>query len=66
MIVLSRVAKPRTSRWLNIVAGAVMTLIQSATLLVGTPAMYYVSFSVIEIACTSLIVWTAWRWRVEA
>ena len=63
MIVLSRVTKPRTSRWLNIVAGTVMTLVQSATLLIGTPAMYYAFFSVIEIACTALIVWYAWKWK---
>jgi hypothetical protein len=65
MIVLSRVARPRASRWLNIVAGAVMTIVQSATLLVGTPAMYYAFFSVIEIACTALIVWYAWHWRTS-
>lgn len=62
MIVLSRVTTQRTSRWLNIVAGAVMTVVQTATLLAGTPAMYYAFFSVIEIACTALIVWYAWKW----
>ena len=65
MIILSRVTAPRTSRWLNIVAGSVMTLVQTATLLVGTPTMYYAFFSVIEIACTALIVWHAWRWHTS-
>ncbi len=63
MIVLSRLTKPRTSRRLNIAAGAVMTAVQSATLFLGTPTMYYVFFSVIEIATTCFIVWLAWRWR---
>ena len=63
MTVLSRVTKLRTSRWLNIIAGTVMTIVQSATLLIGTPAMYYAFFSVIEIACTALIVWYAWKWK---
>ena len=63
MIVLSRLTKPRTSRWLNIVAGSVMTIVQSATLFLGTPTMYYAFFSVIEIATTGFIVWLAWRWR---
>ncbi len=65
MIVLSRVTKLRTSRWLNIIAGTVMTIVQSATLLIGTPAMYYAFFSVIEIACTALIVWYAWKWKTR-
>lgn len=62
MIVLSRLAKPKTSRWLNIAAGTIMTIVQAATLFAGTPAMYYAFFSTIEIACTSLIVWYAWKW----
>jgi hypothetical protein len=66
MIVLSRITNERTSRRLNIVAGTVMTLVQSATLVLGTPAMYYVFFSAIEIACTALIVWYAWKWRAPA
>jgi threonine/homoserine/homoserine lactone efflux protein len=63
MIVLSRLTKPRTSRRLNIAAGSVMTVVQSATLFLGTPTMYYVFFSVIEIAGTCLIVWLAWKWH---
>lgn len=64
MTLVSRLAKPRANRWLNIAAGAFMTLVQSATLLVGTPAMYYVFASVVEISCTSFIVWSACRWRL--
>jgi len=40
-----------------------MTLVQSATLLLGAPALYYAFFSVIEIAGTALIVRCAWGWR---
>lgn len=63
MIVLSRVLKRQANRWANIAAGSVMTAIQFATLLVARPTMYYAVFSVIEIACTSFIVWYAWNWR---
>lgn len=66
MVVLSRITNERTSRWLNIVAGTVMTVVQSATLLLGNPAMYYVFFSAIEIAGTALIAWSAWKWRAHA
>lgn len=63
MIVLSRLLKHRANRWANIAAGTVMTVVQTATLFSGTPTGYYVFFSVIEISCTALIVWTAWTWR---
>ncbi|GAA0969881.1 hypothetical protein GCM10009550_77040 [Actinocorallia libanotica] len=65
MIVLSRLLKHRANRLANIVVGSVMTVVQTATLFTGSPAAYYVFFSVIEIACTVLIVRCAWTWRVE-
>ncbi len=65
MIVLSRVLKPKASRRANIAAGAFMTVVQIASLFVGSLTMFYAFFSVIEIACTSFIVWYAWNWRVS-
>lgn len=62
MVLLSRVLKYKANRWANIIAGAIMTTVQISSLLVGTPTMYYVFFSIIEITCTSLIVWFAWKW----
>ena len=64
MVLLSRVLAGRPNRWVNIVAGAVMTVVQVASLFAKTPAPYYVFFSVLEIAATSAIVVSAWRWRV--
>ncbi|HEV8049978.1 MAG TPA: DUF6326 family protein [Thermoplasmata archaeon] len=66
MVLLSRVLKYPTNRWVNVLAGALMTGIQAVTLFVGTPTPYYVFFSVIEIATTATIVWFAWMWRVCA
>ncbi len=44
-----------------------MTLVQIATLFVGTSAMYYTYFSIIEIATTATIVWIAFKkWKVDA
>jgi Family of unknown function (DUF6326) len=63
MVLLSSVLPYRANRWANIAAGTIMTAVQSASLFVGTPAPYYVFFSVIEIATTVLIVWFAWNWR---
>ncbi len=63
MVLLSRVLGERSNAWANIVAGGVMTAVQVASLLAKTPALYYVFFSVIEIATTAAIVWLAWRWQ---
>jgi MFS family permease len=62
MVLLSRILKYRASRWASIIAGTIMTAVQILTLFVGTPTIYYVFFSAIEITCTALIVWYAWRW----
>jgi hypothetical protein len=63
MVLLSRVLNYKANRWANIIAGSFMTVIQTLTLFVGAPAMYYLFFSVIEIASTATIVWLAWTWR---
>ena len=62
MIVLSRILKYKVNRFANIIAGAVKTVIIVASMFVGTPTLYYTFFASIEIACTSLIVWYAWKW----
>jgi uncharacterized protein DUF6326 len=61
MILLSRTLGSRASRWANVGAGALMTVVQVATLFAGKPALYYVFFSVIEIGTTAAIVWLAWK-----
>lgn len=63
MVLLSRVLEYSASRWASIIAGTIMTLALPVTLFVAPPTSYYVFFTVIEIACTALIVWYAWRWR---
>jgi hypothetical protein len=62
MVLLSRILKYRPNRWANAIVGAFMVLVQVSTLFIGTPTLYYVFFSAIEIACLLFIVWTAWRW----
>ncbi|MEW5814492.1 MAG: DUF6326 family protein [Spirochaetota bacterium] len=66
MILLSRVLKYRVNRWANIIAGVIHTAAVSLSMFVGTPTLYYVFFAAIEIACTLLIVWYAWKWKPEA
>ncbi|NIM58982.1 MAG: hypothetical protein GTO16_08585 [Candidatus Aminicenantes bacterium] len=62
MVLLSRVLKYRANRWANIIAGAIHTAAVFASMFVGTPAPFYIFFGTIEIACTLLIVWFAWKW----
>jgi hypothetical protein len=64
MILLSRILKYGANRWANLIAGTIMTVVQIASLSFGTsPTGYYVFFSVVEIACTTFVVWYAWKWR---
>jgi uncharacterized protein DUF6326 len=65
MILLAHLLPQRANRWANVVAGAVMTVVQLGTLFAGTPALYYVFFSVIEIGTTAAIVWLAWSRTLE-
>ena len=74
MIVASRLLPFKANRLANIIAGAILTLINGGLTfvppLVGarTPALpEYLFFAVIETVCTSVIVWQAWTWSgVEA
>lgn len=62
MVLLARVLRYRANRWANVVAGALMTAVQVVTLFVGSATVYYVFFSVVEIATTAFIAWYAWTW----
>jgi hypothetical protein len=71
MILLSRTLKPTANRWANVVAGAIET---AAVLLaqfilpifhITATSSYYLFFGAMEVICTSLIVWYAWRWPRE-
>ena len=66
MVLLSKVLNYRANRWTNITAATFMTAVQTLTLVIGVPAPYYVYLSIIEIACTVLIVGYAWKWHTPA
>lgn len=63
MVLLSRILRNKVNSYANITAGTIMTLVQSSTLLVGSPTKYYVFCSTIEIAATLFIIWYAWKWK---
>ena len=74
MILASRLLPFRANRLANIIAGAILTLVNGFLTfvppLVGarTPALpEYLFFATIETVCTSVIIWRAWTWSgVEA
>jgi hypothetical protein len=72
MIVASRLLPFRANRLANIIAGALLTLINGVLTfippLIGqrTPALpEYLFFATIETVCTSVIVWQAWKWSAS-
>ena len=66
MVLLSHVLAPGANRWVNVVAGMIMTLVQIGSLTMGAPTSSYLFFSVFEIAATMAIVGLAWTWRATA
>lgn len=62
MVLLSRVLKYAANRWANIIVGAIHTLSVLLSLFAGTPAPFYIFFAAIEIVCTLVIIWYAWKW----
>jgi len=66
-VLISRIGAHRFARIESIVAGVVMTLVQLATLFIGTATLHYLYFSVIEVATTAAIVWVAARsWKFDS
>src|SRR5918996_257869 len=61
MVFLSLTLKPAVNRWTNIPLGVLYTLVNISNL-IGESWAYYISFGVVEIVLSLLIVWYAWTW----
>jgi len=61
MVFLSLTLKSKVSRWANIIAGVLYTLV-SINNGIGETWIYYLAFVAGEIALSLLIVWYAWKW----
>jgi len=65
MILLSRLLKYKANRCANIIAGSIMTLVQTSSLFAGSAlTLHYIFYSIIEIGCTLFIVWYALKWVI--
>jgi hypothetical protein len=60
MVFLSLVLKPPLNRWLNIVLGAIYTIIMLITM--SGEWAFYIFFGVVEVILTMLVVCYAWKW----
>ena len=61
MVFLSLALKHKVNRWVNIILGVLYTFV-NISLLIGETWVFYISFVVVEIALTLLIVGFAWKW----
>ena len=61
MVFLSLTLKPNLNRWANISLGVLYTVVNISNL-IGETWAYYISFGIVEIVLTLLIVWYAWKW----
>ncbi len=66
MILLSRMLGYRWNRLTNVIAAVLLTIVQLATLFVGTPTLAYAFISAILIATSGGITWYAWNWSEPA
>jgi hypothetical protein len=63
MIFLSLILERKYNRWANIIAGVIKTVAVAGSLMMGSIAMYYAFFVVIEVITTISIVVIAWKWK---
>lgn len=64
MIVLSLLLPARVNRLLNLVLAILYTLVNISNL-VGESWAYYFLFGIAEIAITTYVFFTAWRWPLN-
>jgi hypothetical protein len=61
MVFLSLILKPALNRRANIALGVLYILVNISNL-IGEAWVYYISFGIVELVLTLLIVWNAWKW----
>jgi hypothetical protein len=62
MVFLARLLRYGANRWMNIFAGIITILWVIGG---GSFTLHYIFFATIEIVCSLVIVWFAWKWKPE-
>ena len=67
MIVASLLLKPKSNKWLNIIFGAIFTIMQTLVAFGSITPWYsfYVFLGIVEAILTAVIVWNAYKWPRE-
>jgi len=60
MVFLSRLLKYRANRLINLI-GAFITIVW--VIGGGSITLHYIFFATIEVVCSLVIIWLAWKWR---
>jgi hypothetical protein len=61
MVFLCLTLKAKLNRWVNIILGIFYAAVALANL-IGEIWAYYITFGIVEIVFSLLIVWCAWKW----
>ncbi|MBC7877605.1 MAG: hypothetical protein H7Y59_10590 [Anaerolineales bacterium] len=64
MVFLSLMLNAKANRRVNILFGVLYTLVNISNL-IGETWIYYLLFGVVEIICTGMIIWHAWKWTKQ-
>jgi hypothetical protein len=64
MVFLSLTLKSKVNRRANITLGVLYTAVNIINL-IGETWAFYIFFGIVEIGCTLLIVWNAWKWTKQ-
>jgi hypothetical protein len=64
MVFLSLTLKFKVNRRANITLGVLYTAVNIVNL-IGETWAFYIFFGIVEIGCTLLIVWNAWKWTKQ-
>jgi hypothetical protein len=59
MVILPWLLNYKVNRWVSTLIG-VFTSVQIVT---GGHGLYYVFFTIVEVACILLIIWLSWKWK---
>ena len=60
MVFLSRLSKYGANRWVNIIGGVITILWVIGG---GSTTLHYIFFASIEVVCSFVIIWLAWKWH---
>jgi hypothetical protein len=60
MVFLSRLLKYGANRWVNVIGGVITIL---WVIVGGSTTLHYIFFASIEVVCSLVIIWLAWKWQ---